>query len=67
MKAIKFKESDYYYIKLGSGAYKVDDEVIDVTECESNVQVKDINNVIPINNIKVVLPYLNKNRQPIYL
>ena len=58
MKAIKFKESDYYSVELFRGSYLVDGKVLSVENNKSNIQVKDIENVIPIKRKTVVSKYV---------
>lgn len=58
MKAIKFKESDFYSIELNRGTYIVDGNIITIDGYKSKVQVRDINNVIPITENKIVSYYI---------
>jgi len=58
MKAIKFKESDYYSVELVRGSYLIDGVVKDV-DTRSNVQVKDINNIILLLRTSVISHYIN--------
>lgn len=57
MKAIKFKESELYSVQLMQiGLYLVDGNVINVNYSDK-LQVKDINNIIPINRQSIVVYY----------
>lgn len=56
MKAIKFKESEYYSTTLQRGVYVVDNKPVSLDKTE-NVQVLDINNVKPITRKPVVCRY----------
>lgn len=57
MKAIKFKESDYYSIELNRGLYIIDGNPVNVEKHTDKVQVKDINNVVPVTRNSVVDHY----------
>lgn len=61
MKAIKFKESDFYSIKLRRGHYLIDDQYLSIDEYEANVQVKDINKVIPTTRKDIIHFYTDSN------
>lgn len=64
MKAIKFNESEYYSIELPRGMYEVDGKVIEVsTFSGEKVQVKNINNIIPITRKDVIHFYVNGDTQ----
>lgn len=64
MKAIKFNESEYYSIELPKGMYEVDGKVIEVsTFSGEKVQVKNINNIIPITRKDVIHFYVNGDTQ----
>lgn len=58
MKAVKFKESDFYSIELNRGTYSIDGKIITVDDYKSKVQAIDINNIIPITINNIVSYYI---------
>lgn len=61
MKAIKFKENEYYSIELNYGLYLVDCKYINIETHKEKVQVKDIHTVIPITRTNIIDYYINED------
>lgn len=59
MKAIKFKESEYYSIELPRGLFLIDENPTSLDNYTNKVQVKDLTSVIPITRTTLADYYLN--------
>ena len=59
MKAIKFKESEYYSVTLPNyGTFLVDGKYVEVASYHTKVQVKDVHNIIPVSRQKSIVNYV---------
>jgi len=66
MKAIKFKESDYYSVELNSGIYLIDGETVEIKGYSTQkVQVKDVNNIIPLLKTSIISYYLRNGNEEV--
>ncbi len=66
MKAIKFKESNYYSVELSRGTYLIDDKVIDIEGYQNQkVQVLDVNNIIPLTKTPIISYYMRNGKEEV--
>ncbi len=65
MKAIKFKESDYYSVELYRGKYVVDDKLVDIDQYSAKIQVLDVHNICSMFVNKVIAYYLKNGTEEV--